>query len=149
MRPPENWHMGGRLICRPASNHPDRDHWERLRAIKRAEQTVDGQVECGCCPAKERDVGTLDLHHRHYDTFGAERPCDVVLLCRRCHDAITNRLRAERIATGDRAEAFKKNLQEEEKKTRQAVTKHLHTNHQRRSDVPLIEPEAPRKWHFG
>src|SRR5262245_51079443 len=28
------------------------------------------------------------LHHRHYETWGRERPCDVMLVCDRCHRAI-------------------------------------------------------------
>lgn len=27
----------------------------------------------------------LQLHHKHYDTFGIERPKDVLLLCMDCH----------------------------------------------------------------
>lgn len=41
---------------------------------------------CGCqaCGATTR----TDVHHAHYDTLGAERPTDLVLLCRECHDAV-------------------------------------------------------------
>ena len=39
---------------------------------------------CECC--QETRV-RLDLHHRTYARLGVERPEDVVLLCRRCHDA--------------------------------------------------------------
>ena len=45
----------------------------------------------------------MDLHHRHYNTFGAEALHDVVMLCRSCHEAITSRIRDERYAMGDRS----------------------------------------------
>jgi hypothetical protein len=28
------------------------------------------------------------LHHRHYETYGAEKAKDVMLLCNQCHKAI-------------------------------------------------------------
>ena len=42
---------------------------------------------------------TLSVHHRHYDTIGAERPEDVRLLCSKCHaDLHFARERAKRRA---------------------------------------------------
>lgn len=76
---------------RPKKDHPNLKHWDRLR--KSVIKDQGGQ--CKTCPATAEDY-PLDLHHRHYDTFGKERKKDVVILCRMCHDAITSRLRSVR-----------------------------------------------------
>lgn len=44
---------------------------------------------CQQCGTTE---GEMNLHHKHYRTFGHERSRDVLLLCRPCHDAL-HRLR--------------------------------------------------------
>ena len=86
--------IAGRLTKRPSSAHPNPSHWMSLReeALKQANH------ECRCCPASSEQGYGLELHHRHYDTFGAETLDDVIVLCRQCHEAITSRLRAERPA---------------------------------------------------
>jgi hypothetical protein len=43
----------------------------------------------------------MELHHRHYDTWGEEGFEDVILLCVSCHDAITSVIRSRRMARGD------------------------------------------------
>jgi len=53
--------------------------------------------KCERCNAGEKP---LDLHHKHYKTFGNERQKDVVLLCRECH-------RAEDVERKRRGEAAK------------------------------------------
>jgi hypothetical protein len=57
----------------------------------------------------------MELHHRHYDTWGNEGLEDVVLLCVSCHDAITSTIRSRRMAKGD--QTIKKT------RVRKAVTK--------------------------
>jgi hypothetical protein len=54
------------------------DHWRdtRLAALERAEH------RCQVC---NRD-GTLDVHHRTYERIGEERPADLTVLCRSCHN---------------------------------------------------------------
>src|SRR5947207_3117264 len=54
------------------------DHWRetRLGALDRAEH------RCQVCNRTER----LDVHHRTYERIGEERPADLTVLCRRCHD---------------------------------------------------------------
>jgi 5-methylcytosine-specific restriction endonuclease McrA len=32
--------------------------------------------------------GMLDIHHKHYRTLGMERPMDVQVLCRHCHERV-------------------------------------------------------------
>jgi hypothetical protein len=86
----------GRATKRPASAHPNPEAWDRLRAEVRALQ----DNECGAC-WRSGNEHRLELHHRHYDTWGRETQRDVVLLCVSCHDAITSRIRAERFARGD------------------------------------------------
>lgn len=51
--------------------------WKELR--RRRIREVGGKCErCGAS-------GVLELHHRHYQTLGEERPSDVEVVCRRCH----------------------------------------------------------------
>ena len=39
---------------------------------------------CAVCNA-DRWFSRLDVHHRTYERLGAERPEDLVVLCRHCH----------------------------------------------------------------
>lgn len=52
--------------------------WQRVRrdALRR-------QPACVVCANKDG----LDVHHKTYERLGNERPEDVVVLCRNCHDA--------------------------------------------------------------
>ena len=84
------------LVTRPAKNHPDLDHWFKLRAMK----VFDQRYQCATCWRSSEEY-VMELHHRHYDNWGQERLDDVVLLCVSCHDAITNVIRNRRRALGD------------------------------------------------
>lgn len=55
------------------------DRWRRLKS-RLMEKRGSRCESCGA-------VGVpLDLHHKHYETLGRERHCDVSLLCRGgCH----------------------------------------------------------------
>lgn len=54
------------------------DHWRatRLAALERAGN------RCQVCNADKR----LDVHHRTYERIGNERPEDLTVLCRGCHE---------------------------------------------------------------
>jgi hypothetical protein len=94
--------IAGNVVKRPSGNHPDPERWEILREYARDRQRYEsGEVYCATCPETEGGQHRFELHHRHYNYFGAERVEDVVLLCAPCHDAITNRLRNFRLAHGD------------------------------------------------
>jgi hypothetical protein len=43
--------------------------------------------KCQRCERRWQDYGFLDVHHRHYRRFGAEREADLIVLCRECHIA--------------------------------------------------------------
>ena len=81
--------INGRQAIRPTSPHPDLGHWEVLRAQKLAEQ---GNA-CAACPNDASSGYQLELHHRHYENWGKEKPEDVVILCSLCHEYITSRFR--------------------------------------------------------
>ena len=53
------------------------DHWQRIRAdaLHRA------AYKCQLCATRDEQ---LDVHHNAY-RFWNERPCDVIVLCHRCH----------------------------------------------------------------
>lgn len=51
-------------------------HFTREAALSRA------QHKCQRC-GKLKD---LEVHHKHYGTFGREQPDDLTVLCIRCHD---------------------------------------------------------------
>lgn len=90
--------IDGHVVMRPAEKHPDCDHWISLRAQRLAHQNG----YCSTCWRHE-SAHPMDLHHRHYNTFGQETLHCVVILCRSCHEAITSRIRSERFALGDRS----------------------------------------------
>lgn len=41
---------------------------------------------CRVCNRGEEDGVTLDAHHRTYERLGHERPDDITVLCRDCHE---------------------------------------------------------------
>jgi hypothetical protein len=54
------------------------EHWRETRAaaLERAEH------RCQVCNSAKQ----LDVHHRTYERLGEERPADLTVLCRTCHD---------------------------------------------------------------
>jgi hypothetical protein len=88
--------IDGHRVTRPAKYHPDPEHWFALREFVMEKQSN----HCGVC-WRSGDDYKMELHHRHYDTWGNEGLEDVVLLCVSCHDAITSTIRSRRMAKGD------------------------------------------------
>jgi len=88
--------IDGHIVLRPAKSHPNPEHWDALRVFIRA-------VQGNCCKTcwRNGDDYTLELHHRHYNTWGNESPNDVAMLCQSCHDGITEAIRSRRRALGD------------------------------------------------
>lgn len=88
--------IDGHIVLRPAKSHPNPEHWDALRVFIRA-------VQGNCCKTcwRNGDDFTLELHHRHYNTWGNESPNDVTMLCQSCHDGITESIRSRRRALGD------------------------------------------------
>jgi hypothetical protein len=66
------------LKSMPYGQYLQTDHWQSVRreALERAGHK---------CQLKESHGGILDVHHRTYKNRGAERPEDVIVLCRSCH----------------------------------------------------------------
>ncbi len=58
--------------------HINGPYWAELK------RKVIKRRGCKCERCERSDCG-LDLHHKHYRTFGRERQKDVTLLCRPCH----------------------------------------------------------------
>lgn len=54
-------------------------HWRAFRAWILKER---GR----CCERCEERYGEIDVHHVTYDNLGREKPEDVIVLCRECHD---------------------------------------------------------------
>lgn len=50
-----------------------------------------GLKVCDRCGYSARNRKLFVVHHRHYRTFGAEKPEDVCLLCKSCHEGIHER----------------------------------------------------------
>lgn len=63
-------------------------HYQGLR-----KQVLEEQPYCATCDRTEN----LQCHHRHYKNFPErEKREDLVMLCKECHDAITNVHRSRR-----------------------------------------------------
>lgn len=88
--------IDGVLMKRPYGPHPDPRHWDAICEDRRALQ----RNQCATCPASGERY-RLECHHRHYDSWGKEQIEDVVILCEKCHEAITSRIRYARFAHGD------------------------------------------------
>ena len=100
--------IDGRLVMRPAKYHPNPEEWYGLRGLVILEQGN----ECGVC-WRSGEHYKMELHHRHYDTWGNEDLGDVILLCVSCHEAITSVIRSRRMAKGDQTikqEAVRKEI---------------------------------------
>jgi len=54
-------------------------HWKSFSKSIRIKRKV-----CEHCGIDRK----LNVHHLHYNTIGREQPCDVLLLCRRCHKIV-------------------------------------------------------------
>lgn len=64
-------------------------HWR-----KRATQArIDAGFECQDCGERRtrNNFIVLDVHHLSYSRLWRESPCDLMVLCRRCHDRLHRR----------------------------------------------------------
>jgi hypothetical protein len=73
---------------RPNKDHPKPSHLAKVR--KKALTRDNGR--CQTCFSDE----DLELHHRTYDRFGEENLEDLIMLCKDCHEAITESIRRRR-----------------------------------------------------
>jgi 5-methylcytosine-specific restriction endonuclease McrA len=121
--------LDGHLVTRPGRFHPDPEYWYALRDLK----ILDQDNQCGVC-WRSGEHYKMELHHRHYNTWGEEGMDDVVLLCVSCHDAITSVIRSRRMAKGD--QTIKK------APVRKAVTK---VSRPRRKKVAVPKVKAEKK----
>ncbi|MFA4972490.1 MAG: HNH endonuclease [bacterium] len=55
----------------------------RLEAIRRA------GYRCQVCGRVNFDDREYQVHHRSYEHFGAERPEELMALCKRCHRRVS------------------------------------------------------------
>jgi hypothetical protein len=53
--------------------------------VKRTQALMRAEYKCQTCPARDT---ALDVHHNNYENYGNERPQDLVVLCRSCHEKI-------------------------------------------------------------
>lgn len=62
-------------------------HRDYLRTPEWRETRAAALVRAGnACAMDVTHTGQLDVHHRTYANVGAERPADLVVLCRSCHE---------------------------------------------------------------
>ncbi len=54
--------------------------WKYLRGLK----LLWSGYKCENCGSKEK----LQVHHKHYKSFGDEMPWDLMVLCKACHEDI-------------------------------------------------------------
>lgn len=67
-------------------------HWAKVRSAALAY----ADHRCQVCNGRTQ----LDVHHRTYERLGREKPSDVTVLCRRCHET-----HHRAMARGPRSEA--------------------------------------------
>jgi 5-methylcytosine-specific restriction endonuclease McrA len=53
--------------------------------VRRVQALTRAEYKCQTCPARDT---TLDVHHNNYDRYGNERPPDLIVLCRPCHQRL-------------------------------------------------------------
>ena len=81
--------------ARPAKDHPNPEH-ERLWKDK---VFLRDEGVCQLCLKHSEFVGHPDVHHCTYENFGKENTGDGILLCRDCHDTVTQEQRRKRMRT--------------------------------------------------
>ena len=62
----------------PFAEYRKQPEWQ----VRRVQALTRAQYRCQMCSSHD---ATLDVHHRSYDNYGDERPEDLVVLCRACH----------------------------------------------------------------
>lgn len=98
------------IVGMPYSKYLQTRHWKEI--AERAKKTWGGR--CALCNSE----GPLDAHHRTYLSIGIEKPCDVICLCRECHEHFHSGRQAE----GQKPkEAAKANRPAVEKKAKKAL----------------------------
>lgn len=75
------------IVGMPYSKYLETQHWKEI--AERAKKTWGGR--CALCNKE----GRLDAHHRTYLSIGIEKPCDVICLCRECHEHFHSGRQAE------------------------------------------------------
>lgn len=76
----------GKYAAAPAGDYDEylrSPHWERIRA----RALFRAANRCQLCASLKR----LDVHHNTYENLGHERPEDVIVLCRMCHEKHHNK----------------------------------------------------------
>jgi 5-methylcytosine-specific restriction endonuclease McrA len=88
------------------------EHWRETRAaaLERAEH------KCQVCASTKR----LDVHHNTYERLGQERPADLVVLCRTCHDRHHSNYNVVTLAPGKRQQPKPKNRPNKKQRKRAA-----------------------------
>lgn len=74
-------------------NYMSSDRWR----VKRQLVLERDNHECQTCLHKGEHY-PLQGHHKTYERFGNEDPYDLIILCKSCHEAITNVIRERRYA---------------------------------------------------
>lgn len=70
--------------------NPKPDYYEYIKSeewiVKATDAKERADWRCQVCNKEASESITLDAHHRTYERLGNERPEDITVLCRECHD---------------------------------------------------------------
>jgi hypothetical protein len=66
-------------LYKMGARYREQPEWQ----VRRVQALVRAGNRCQTCGSRDK---TLDAHHNSYQNYGDERPQDLVVLCRSCHD---------------------------------------------------------------
>jgi 5-methylcytosine-specific restriction endonuclease McrA len=70
-------------LYRMGVKYMEQEEWQ----VRRVQALTRAGYKCQAC--SRRDT-TLDVHHNSYENYGNERPQDLIVLCRPCHQRLHN-----------------------------------------------------------
>ena len=70
-------------LYKMGAKYMEQEEWQ----VRRVQALTRAGYKCQAC--SRRDT-TLDVHHNSYENYGNERPQDLIVLCRPCHQRLHN-----------------------------------------------------------
>ena len=68
-------------LYKMGAKYREQPEWQ----VRRVQALTRARYKCQACSRRDTP---LDVHHNNYHNYGNERPADLVVLCRSCHQKV-------------------------------------------------------------